>query len=74
MSVDGIQRVVCGITEETTCQDVVIVLAQALGESKLQTLLPEVISIIIYLVPPRPLQGSLAATLYGRPSKSSSGA
>lgn len=31
VSVDGVQRVVCGITEETTCQDVVVVLAQALG-------------------------------------------
>lgn len=34
VSVDGIQRVVCGITEETTCQDVVVVLAQALGKNK----------------------------------------
>lgn len=31
VSVDGIQRVVCGVTEETTCQEVVIALAQALG-------------------------------------------
>lgn len=31
MSVDGVPRVVCGITEETTCQEVVIALAQALG-------------------------------------------
>lgn len=31
MSVDGVQRVVCGITEETTCQEVVVVLAQAIG-------------------------------------------
>uniref|UniRef100_A0A3B4X1C4 Ras association domain-containing protein 8-like n=2 Tax=Seriola TaxID=8160 RepID=A0A3B4X1C4_SERLL len=30
VSVDGIPRVVCGVTEETTCQDVVIALAQAL--------------------------------------------
>lgn len=29
--VDGLPRVVCGVTEETTCQDVVIALAQALG-------------------------------------------
>lgn len=29
--VDGIPRVVCGVTEETTCQEVVIALAQALG-------------------------------------------
>lgn len=29
--VDGVPRVVCGVTEETTCQDVVIALAQALG-------------------------------------------
>lgn len=31
MFVDGVARVVCGVTEETTCQDVVIALAQALG-------------------------------------------
>lgn len=31
MFVDGVPRVVCGVTEETTCQDVVIALAQALG-------------------------------------------
>lgn len=29
--VDGIPRVVCGVTEETTCQEVVLALAQALG-------------------------------------------
>lgn len=29
--VDGIPRVVCGVTEETSCQEVVIALAQALG-------------------------------------------
>ncbi|CAJ1055330.1 ras association domain-containing protein 8 isoform X2 [Xyrichtys novacula] len=38
VSVDGIQRVVCGITEETTCQDVVVVLAQALGQPGRYTL------------------------------------
>lgn len=31
--VDGVQRVVCGVTEVTTCQEVVIALAQAIGES-----------------------------------------
>lgn len=31
--VDGIQRVVCGVSEQTTCQEVVIALAQAIGES-----------------------------------------
>lgn len=31
VSVDGILRVVCGITVETTCQEVVTTLAQALG-------------------------------------------
>lgn len=31
--VDGIQRVVCGVSEHTTCQEVVIALAQAIGES-----------------------------------------
>lgn len=29
--VDGIPRVVCGVTAETTCQEVVIALAKALG-------------------------------------------
>ncbi|XP_020371367.1 ras association domain-containing protein 7b [Rhincodon typus] len=31
--VDGVQRVVCGVTEETTCQEVVIALAQAIGQT-----------------------------------------
>lgn len=30
--VDGVLRVVCGLSEETSCQDVVIALAQAIGE------------------------------------------
>lgn len=29
--VDGVVRVVCGLSEETSCQDVVIALAQAIG-------------------------------------------
>lgn len=29
--VDGIPRVVCGLSEDTSCQDVVIALAQAIG-------------------------------------------
>ncbi|KAM6930117.1 ras association domain-containing protein 8 [Lycodopsis pacificus] len=36
--VDGLPRVVCGVTEETTCQDVVIALAQALGQPGRYTL------------------------------------
>ncbi|AWP09305.1 putative ras association domain-containing protein 8-like [Scophthalmus maximus] len=32
VSVEGVPRVVCGVTEETTCQEVVVVLAQALGQ------------------------------------------
>ncbi|CAG01708.1 unnamed protein product, partial [Tetraodon nigroviridis] len=36
--VDGVARVVCGVTEETTCQDVVIALAQALGQPGRYTL------------------------------------
>lgn len=32
MYVEGVQRIVCGVTEKTTCQEVVIALAQALGE------------------------------------------
>ncbi|XP_043915449.1 ras association domain-containing protein 8-like isoform X2 [Protopterus annectens] len=31
--VDGVQRVVCGVSEETTCQEVVIALAQAIGQT-----------------------------------------
>lgn len=33
--VDGVQRIVCGVTEFTTCQEVVIALAQAIGKDKL---------------------------------------
>lgn len=36
--VDGVQRVVCGVTEATTCQEVVIALAQAIGRSQPQPL------------------------------------
>lgn len=32
VSVNGIPRVVCGVTQETTCQEVVLVLAQSLGQ------------------------------------------
>ncbi|GAA6223511.1 ras association domain-containing protein 8-like [Lates japonicus] len=38
VSVDGIPRVVCGVTEETTCQEVVVALAQALGQPGRYTL------------------------------------
>ncbi|KAI4895860.1 hypothetical protein NFI96_021422 [Prochilodus magdalenae] len=38
VSVEGVQRVVCGVTEKTTCQEVVIALAQALGRSGRYTL------------------------------------
>lgn len=31
--VDGIQRVVCGVSEQTTCQEVVVALAQAIGQT-----------------------------------------
>lgn len=34
MWVDGIQRVVCGVSEQTTCQEVVIALARAIGERR----------------------------------------
>ncbi|XP_029011488.1 ras association domain-containing protein 8 [Betta splendens] len=36
--VDEVPRVVCGVTEDTTCQEVVIALAQALGQSGRYTL------------------------------------
>lgn len=38
MFVDGVPRVVCGVTEETTCQEVVLALAQALGQPGRYTL------------------------------------
>ncbi|CAL9683512.1 unnamed protein product [Knipowitschia caucasica] len=37
--VDGVQRIVCGVTEFTTCQDVVIALAQAIGRTGRYTLI-----------------------------------
>lgn len=30
--VDGVQRVVCGVSDQTTCQEVVIALARAIGK------------------------------------------
>ncbi|XP_064156720.1 ras association domain-containing protein 8 [Anguilla rostrata] len=33
VSVGGVQRIVCGVTDKTTCQEVVIALAQALGRT-----------------------------------------
>ncbi|KAK1152669.1 ras association domain-containing protein 8-like [Acipenser oxyrinchus oxyrinchus] len=36
--VDGVQRVICGVTEKTTCQEVVIALAQAMGRTGRYTL------------------------------------
>lgn len=44
--VDGVQRIVCGVTEFTTCQEVVIALAQAIG--KIAT--ANVVFYFIYLV------------------------
>ncbi|XP_058245201.1 ras association domain-containing protein 8 [Hemibagrus wyckioides] len=38
VSVDGVQRIVCGVTEMTTCQEVVVALAQALGRTGRYTL------------------------------------
>ncbi|CAL8322917.1 unnamed protein product [Lota lota] len=37
--VDGVQRIVCGVTEYTTCQEVVIALAQAIGRTGRYTLI-----------------------------------
>ncbi|KAM9572228.1 ras association domain-containing protein 8-like isoform 1-T2 [Salvelinus alpinus] len=39
--VDGVQRVVCGVTEATTCQEVVIALAQAIGRTGRYTLVEQ---------------------------------
>lgn len=44
--VDGVLRVVCGLTLSTSCRDVVIALAQSLGNS---LLLP------VTLLPPQPV-------------------
>ncbi|KAG9332731.1 hypothetical protein JZ751_014830 [Albula glossodonta] len=38
VSVEGVQRIVCGVTDKTTCQEVVIALAQALGRTGRYTL------------------------------------
>lgn len=38
MSVDGVPRIVCGVTEKTTCKEVVIALAQSLGRPGRYTL------------------------------------
>ncbi|XP_022071151.1 ras association domain-containing protein 8 [Acanthochromis polyacanthus] len=38
VSVDSIPRVVCGVTDKTTCQEVVLALAQALGQPGRYTL------------------------------------
>ncbi|XP_055508785.1 ras association domain-containing protein 8b [Leucoraja erinacea] len=37
--VDGVQRIVCGVSEATTCQEVVIALAQAIGRTGRYTLI-----------------------------------
>ncbi|XP_038141647.1 ras association domain-containing protein 8b isoform X2 [Cyprinodon tularosa] len=37
--VDGVQRIVCGVSEFTTCQEVVIALAQAIGRTGRYTLI-----------------------------------
>merc|ERR1719510_2119118 len=37
--VEGIQRIVCGVTEKTTCQDVVYALAHATGKTGRFTLI-----------------------------------
>ncbi|XP_028307494.1 ras association domain-containing protein 8b [Gouania willdenowi] len=37
--VEGVQRIVCGVTEFTTCQEVVIALAQAIGRTGRYTLI-----------------------------------
>ncbi|KAI1882246.1 hypothetical protein AGOR_G00248710 [Albula goreensis] len=39
--VDGVQRIVCGVTEATTCQEVVIALAQAIGRTGRYTLIEQ---------------------------------
>lgn len=39
--VDGIKRVVCGVTDNTTCQDIVIALAQAMGRTGRFTLIEQ---------------------------------
>ncbi|XP_066525251.1 ras association domain-containing protein 8b [Hoplias malabaricus] len=49
--VDGVQRIVCGVTEVTTCQEVVIALAQAIGRTGRYTLIEKWRETERYLAP-----------------------
>lgn len=49
--VDGVQRIVCGVTEVTTCQEVVIALAQAIGMRKDYLDCWELIGVMYFMKP-----------------------
>ncbi|KAJ8257735.1 hypothetical protein GJAV_G00189110 [Gymnothorax javanicus] len=67
VSVDGVQRIVCGVTDKTTCQEVVIVLAQALGRTGRYTLMERYKDFERNVAPDERLLESL--TKYGQHSR-----
>ncbi|XP_060701556.1 ras association domain-containing protein 8-like isoform X1 [Hemiscyllium ocellatum] len=58
--VDGVQRVVCGVNEKTTCQEVVIALAQAMGRTGRYTLKEKWKDIERHFTPEEKLLSSLS--------------
>ncbi|XP_067913744.1 ras association domain-containing protein 8-like [Heterodontus francisci] len=58
--VDGVQRVVCGVNEKTTCQEVVIALAQAMGRTGRYTLKEKWKDVERHLTPDEKLLPSLS--------------
>ncbi|XP_026104874.1 ras association domain-containing protein 8-like [Carassius auratus] len=65
--VEGVHRIVCGVTEKTTCQEVVIVLAQALGRTGRYTLREKFKEFERNVTPDEPLLESLEK--YGEQAK-----
>ncbi|XP_061422411.1 ras association domain-containing protein 8-like [Lethenteron reissneri] len=59
--VEGVPRVVCGVTDATTCHDVVIALAQALGRTGRYTLIERWRDTERHLCPGESLAAALAA-------------
>ncbi|XP_067863389.1 ras association domain-containing protein 8-like isoform X2 [Heptranchias perlo] len=58
--VDGVQRVVCGVNEKTTCQEVVIALAKAMGRTGRYTLKEKWKDVERHLTPDEKLLPSLS--------------
>ncbi|XP_062854398.1 ras association domain-containing protein 8 [Trichomycterus rosablanca] len=67
VSIEKVQRIVCGVTEKTTCKEVVIALAQALGRSGRYTLREQFKGYERYVTPDELLLESLAK--YGEQSR-----